>query len=113
MTILVALPLASAQVRPELHDQAFCTIFLHQSCERSRKFMTHYCGHRSSSLLNSPCEKENQCLESFAEFLRKKTPFSSKKTELLALTLKILGRIVKKNTAEVNRKNKYFTNIKQ
>ena len=31
--------------------------------------MTHYCGHLSAILLNSPCENKNQCLESLAEFL--------------------------------------------
>ena len=60
-------------LRPGSHDQIFCTIFWHQSYERSCKSMTHYCGHLSSITLNSPCEKENQTLESFADFLRRNT----------------------------------------
>ena len=55
-------------LRPGSHEQVFCTIFWHQSCETSCKSMTHYCGHLPSITLNSPCEKENQTLESFADF---------------------------------------------
>ena len=36
--------------------------------------MTHYCRHLSSIILNSPCENENQSLESLAEFLREIEP---------------------------------------
>ena len=32
--------------------------------------MTHYCGHLSLIILNSPCENKNQLLESLAEFLQ-------------------------------------------
>ena len=58
-------------LRPGSHDQVFCTNFWHQSYETSCKSMTHYCGHLSSITLNSPCEKENQTLESFADFWRR------------------------------------------
>ena len=58
-------------LRPGLHDQVFCTISWHQSCETSCKSMTHYCGHLSSITLNSSCEKENQTLESLPDFLRR------------------------------------------
>ena len=60
-------------ISPRLHDQIFHffhTIFLHQSCERLRKSMTHCCGHQSSIKLNIPYENENQCLKSPVEFLR-------------------------------------------
>ena len=40
-------------LRPESHDQVFSTIFLHQSCERSRKLMFHYCGHLSAILFHN------------------------------------------------------------
>ena len=33
--------------------------------------MTHYFRHLSSITLNSPCEKENQTLESFVDFLQR------------------------------------------
>ena len=56
--------------RLESHYRVFCTIFLHQLRERSRKFIAHYCGHVPLILLHSFCEKENQCLASLAEFLR-------------------------------------------
>ena len=59
------------RLRPESHDQVFCTIFWHQSCKTSCKSMIHYCGPLSSITLNSPSEKENQMLESFADFLRR------------------------------------------
>ena len=90
------------------HDQVFCTIFLHQSCEMWRKFLSHYCGQLPPIKLNSPCENENQCLESLIEFLGeikralfcqqvfKKPRFSMKKTELLAVRLKILAAEYKK-----------------
>ena len=38
---------------PNSHDQVFCTIFLHQSHERLRKFTTHYCRHLQTILLRS------------------------------------------------------------
>ena len=95
-------------LRPGSHDQVFCTIFWHQSYETWWKSMTHYCWHLSSITLNSPCEKENQPLESFADFLRrnrallsqqvfKEPPFSTKKIELLAVPLKTLRRRIQKN----------------
>ena len=68
-------------LRPGSHDQVFCTIFWHQSCETSCKSMTHYCRHLSSITFNSPCEKENQTLESLPDFLwenRTELYFSSK-----------------------------------
>ena len=40
-------------LRPESIDQGFCTIFLHQSYEKSRKFMAHYGGHLSAILMHS------------------------------------------------------------
>ena len=88
--------------RPGSHNQVFCTIFWHQSCEMSLKFMIHNCGHLSSIISNNPCENENQSLESLAEFLLeiepralfcqqvlKKPPLSTQKTKLLAVPLKI------------------------
>ena len=74
----------------------------------SRNSFTNFCGHLLSIELNSPFEKENQCLESLLEFLRgnsnelylasifKKSPFSTKKTELLAVPLKILSSRIRK-----------------
>ena len=55
-------------VRLGSHDQVFCTIFLHQSCEMPCKSIVKYCGHLSSIILNSPCENENQCLESLSSW---------------------------------------------
>ena len=104
-------------LRPGSHDQDFCTIFWHQSYETWCKSMTHYCGHLSSITLNSPYEKENQTLVSFADFLRrnrtelyfsskfsKDPPFSTKKIELLAVPLKTLSRRIQKNVPKSGQK---------
>ena len=71
-------------LRPESQDEVFCTIFLHQLCERSRKLMPHCSGHLSAILLHNPRENENQCLKSLAELLqgnRTELCFASKFSE--------------------------------
>ena len=96
----------------------FCTIFWHQSCETSCKSMSHYCGHLSSITLNSPCEKENQTLESLPDLLRRNRTelyfprkFSKsrrsqlRKLELLAVPLKILSRRIQKMPPMSGKKN--------
>ena len=57
-------------LRPELHDQVFYTIFLHQSCERLRKVYDSLLQAPVGNFISQPSENENQCPERLAEFLR-------------------------------------------
>ena len=113
------------KLRPESHDQVFCSIFLHQSCERSRKFMFHYCGHLSAILINSRVRMKirvQKVLLSFcgeiepsfiwpASFL--KPPFSTMKTKLLAVFLNIFSSRIQNKNRGNQRKNKCVTIIKK
>ena len=62
----------SALAKAGITQSSFCSIFLHQSCERSREFMFYNCGHLSAILFRSRVENENESPESFVKFLRGK-----------------------------------------